>query len=224
MQPEAFKVPFALISSRPRRMPPRRYGALLGALISSMLVTPLFAQDVAPGAVSPQTQPSASAEEPAPQPTASAPFDLSARRAALLAPATARPLPCTPRERELHWFRGPLAAAYLAPPVGLALVGLVEPGSRIWPSTLAIVASATPALMHSAYGDSTGAWYTILGMLSSVAVGSLTGVAIGHLAPGELPRDKARERDALTFGTLAYAGWALLDVAFFAYHEEPAAR
>jgi hypothetical protein len=116
-----------------------------------------------------------------------------------------------------RWFRGELAAAYLAPP--LALVVLTFTGNNdaiFFTSLLGVAGVAVPPLVHSLEGDSSGAFRSLLGMVGASGTGALSGVAIGHIAPGDTTHDRAEKRDAAVFGLLGYSLWALIDIAFFA--------
>jgi hypothetical protein len=132
------------------------------------------------------------------------------------------------RDRESeppHWFRGELAAAYLAPPVALALVSFTANKDAIfWPTMIGLVGVSMPPLVHSLEGDSTGALYSLAGMVGASGAGALSGVAIGHLAPGDTTHERAEQRDAAVFGLLGYSLWALIDVAFFAVVAPPSQR
>ncbi|HKP60375.1 MAG TPA: hypothetical protein VJV78_26800 [Polyangiales bacterium] len=123
--------------------------------------------------------------------------------------------PCK-REDERQWFRGPLAASYLAPLVGLSVFALgANKQNFIWPGLVGAVSLFTPTLVHVAHDDAKGGLYAFIGMLTSSGVGAFAGYTISRLAPAE-----GSARDALVFGLLGYAIWAVLDVAFFGYHDE----
>jgi hypothetical protein len=53
--------------------------------------------------------------------------------------------------------------------------------------------------------------------LAATGVGALSGLAIGHIAPGATSRKRAQQRDAAVFGSVGHVLWALLDIRFFAY-------
>jgi hypothetical protein len=194
-------------------------------------VTPVApASAPAPAAAAPEAAsapaPTAPVAVPAPSPTAS-----EAARAGATVPAAARPAraprrvflqpvrrPVVEPAASPTWFRGPLAAAYLAPPLAFAIDGLVAGDDAIvLPVLLGLVGLSVPPLVHVAHGDASGAGYSVLGMLSGTGVGVLSGLAIGHLAPGDASRGDAQKRDALVFGFLGFLTWAVLDVTFFAY-------
>ncbi|HTU59670.1 MAG TPA: hypothetical protein VMF89_14565 [Polyangiales bacterium] len=116
-----------------------------------------------------------------------------------------------------EWYRGPLAASYLAPPVGFAVLAFTVDKETIIPPVLAgLIGVALPPIIHAAHNNSAGAWYSLLGIVGSVAVGALLGAAVGHLAPGDDSRKAAQEHNAIVFGSAGYSLWALLDTAFFA--------
>ena len=125
-------------------------------------------------------------------------------------------------KRGRHWFRGPLAAAYLAPLVGASVFALgAHSDSYFLPAVIGLPGLSAPPLVHSANADSSGALHALLGMLASAGTGALAGYTIGHIAPGGAARGQVATRDALMLGIVGYAIWALLDIAFFAYHDEP---
>lgn len=127
----------------------------------------------------------------------------------------ASPPPCK-LQVEQHWFRGPLAASYLAPLVGFSVFVLgANRQNFLWPGFVGAVSLSAPPLVHVAHDDGMGALYSFIGMLTSSGAGAFAGYAIGRLAPAE-----GSGRDALVFGLLGYAIWAVIDVAFFAYHDE----
>lgn len=131
---------------------------------------------------------------------------------------TRRPYRRAPAREQPVWFRGPLAAAYFAPPLAFAVDALIAGGDAVLvPTLLGLAAFAAPPLVHVAYGDASGAGYAALGMLGATGVGVLSGLALARLAPGDGSRSEARVRDAIAFGFAGYTLWALLDVSFFSY-------
>jgi hypothetical protein len=123
---------------------------------------------------------------------------------------------------ELHWFRGPLAASYLAPLVGLSIFALgVRSEAYVFPTLVGLAGLSAPPLVHAANGDASGGLYALLGMLASAGAGALAGYTVGQIAPGGTAHGQASARDAAMLGVVGYVVWAVFDVAFFAYHKEP---
>jgi hypothetical protein len=93
---------------------------------------------------------------------------------------------------ELEWYRGPLAAAYVAPPVGFAVAALALDKEAIaMPILAGLLGLTRPAIVHAAHDNSADAWYSVLGVIGSIAAGGLLGAAVGDLAPGSLSRADA---------------------------------
>jgi len=88
--------------------------------------------------------------------------------------------------------------------------------SRILGLGHALLGVALPPIIHAAHGNGSGAWYSLLGIVSSVAVGALLGAAVGHLTAGGDAHTNTQEQNVLVFGYVSYSLWALLDTAFFA--------
>lgn len=125
--------------------------------------------------------------------------------------------PRRPRKLERQWFRGPLAASYAVPVVGLSVFAFgVNDDNYALPGFIGVVSLFAPPLVHVANGDISGGFHALLGMVTSSGVGALAGYTIGELAPSD-----GSARDAAIFCFVGYALWAVLDVAFFAYHDEP---
>jgi hypothetical protein len=124
-------------------------------------------------------------------------------------------------QSERHWFRGPLAASYLGPVAGLSFFALgLSNESFIFPGIVGVLGVSAPTLVHVAHDDAIGGFYAFLGMFTSAGVGAFAGYAIGHIAPGGLTKSEAAARDGAMLAIVGYAIWAVLDIAFFAYHDE----
>jgi hypothetical protein len=96
----------------------------------------------------------------------------------------------------------------------------VSTESFIFPSIVGIVGVSAPPLVHVAHDDAIGGFYAFLGMFTSAGVGAFAGYAVGRVAPGGLTKSEAAARDAAMLAIVGYAIWALLDVAFFANHDD----
>ncbi len=138
-----------------------------------------------------------------------------------------RPRPVQQAE-ELQWFRGPLAAAYLAPPLALSVDLAAGSQAGFGAVLVTLVGVPAPALVHMVYDDRSGAGYAILGMLLATGAGAVSGAAVASFAPTCAPGrhdqicGKSAERlFAAVFGFVGYLSWVMLDVGFFAHPAAP---
>lgn len=217
--------------------------AALATIVGLGVATSVAAQSAPstePGAAPPDTavppavSPPPQSEAAPPQVAVPPPSNVAPQPQAAPEPAPPLPTPYYARQRleplrvlgpareAPHWFRGELAAAYLAPPVALAIFALTAGKDAILvPALIGVAGVAMPPLVHSLNGDSSGALYALLGMTAASGAGAFSGVAIGHLAPGDTTEKRAAQHDAAVFGLLGYSMWALIDVMFFAVAAPP---
>jgi len=142
-----------------------------------------------------------------------------------------------------EWYREPLLAGYLAPPVALGVTTALTSIDQNNPSLLPIaivggIGFFAPPAVHLLYDNFPGIWISIVGMLGSAGAGALMGAAVTELAPScdeddphGVCRDDVRGLMIGGLAGLGYLTWVVIDVGFFArrpsdrqYALQPAVR
>jgi hypothetical protein len=125
---------------------------------------------------------------------------------------------------ENEWYREPLLAGYLVPPVALGVTALVQENPPpIWFILVGGIGVFTPPVIHVVNDNSQGAWGSFLGMVGASGAGALLGATVAELAPecGEndtksVCRDDIRGLLVGSLASVGYLSWVIIDVALFA--------